>query len=318
MVISASRRTDIPAFYSRWLMQRLRERFVDIVNPFNPAQRRRVDLGPDNIDAIVFWSRFPAPLIRYLPEIDRLGYRYYFLYTITGYPEEIEPNLPSIDRTIDIFKKLSDRIGPEKVIWRYDPIVASSITDYDYHRRNFEQIAKMLKGATNVVKISFLDFYKKTERRLRKLSDESGIEWIRSEPPLTFMTTLCRIARSYGITMQSCSEETDLSSAGISPGSCIDYDLINRLFSTALDYQKDPSQRKACLCGRSVDIGAYNTCGFRCVYCYATSYFETAAKNLRNIDSASLSLNPSFEEGTNEETQTAHPASQKDRKDPRG
>jgi hypothetical protein len=318
MIISASRRTDIPAFYSRWLMNRLHDRFVDIVNPFNPAQRRRIDLSPAAVDAIAFWTRFPAPLLEYLPQIDRLGYPYYFLYTITGYPKPIEPNSPSLDRSINILKRLSDRIGGDKVIWRYDPIVLSSITGLDFHYRNFESIAKRLSGATRTVKISFLDFYKKTERRLRKLSGESGIEWIKSGPPIAFMKILREIAGSRGMAMQSCSEEIDLSSAGISPGSCIDYELINKLFSSNLVYQKDPSQRKACRCGRSVDIGAYNTCGFRCFYCYAISSFETAARNLKDMNPTATFLNPPSDEETDEKAQTPYPASQKDRENSPG
>jgi DNA repair photolyase len=291
MIISASRRTDIPAFYSRWLVKRLQEGFADVVNPFNTSQTKRVNLLPDAVDAIVFWTRFPAQLLRYLPQIDNSGYRYYFLFTITGYPAEIEPNLPPRGRAIEIFRKLSDKIGRERVIWRYDPIILSSVTDSEYHFRNFEFIARNLEGSTEKVIISFLDFYKKTEKRLQLLSKISGIQWERSLPETAFLESLNQIAQSRGMVMRSCAEEDDLSATGISPGRCIDYDLINRVCSKTPRYQKDSSQRKACRCGKSIDIGAYNTCGFRCAYCYATASFNITARNLRHIDIESKSLN---------------------------
>jgi hypothetical protein len=292
MIISASRRTDIPAFYSRWFFNRLKAKYVDVANPFNPNQVRRVNLKPEDVDAIVFWTRNSRPILKYLSEIDRLGYGYYFLYTITGYPKELEENLPSLEAAIRTFKELSNRIGPKRVIWRYDPIILSSITDREYHRHNFERIASGLSGHTKRVIISFVDIYKKVRRKIRKLSDEKGIEWydIESQNAAKLAADLKEIAGSHGFEIQSCAEDIDLSSSGIIPGKCIDNELINVLFDLNLPYKKDPHQRKRCLCTRSVDIGAYDTCGYRCVYCYANSSFEKAAVSLRNLDANSSSL----------------------------
>lgn len=292
MIISASRRTDIPAFYSRWLMNRLKGGYVDVVNPFNPNQVRRVDLIPEAVHAIVFWTRNARPILKYLSEIDRAGYRYYFLYTITGYPKELEENLPSPKVAIRTFKELSDSIGPKRVICRYDPIILSSITDRDYHRHNFERIAGALSGYTTRVIISFVDIYRKVRRKLRKLSDEKKVEWydIGSQEGVELAAELKEIAESLGLGIRSCAEEIDLTAAGIIPGKCIDNELLNLLFDLKLPYKKDPHQRKSCLCTRSVDIGAYDTCGYRCIYCYANSSFERGKANLKGMDNDSISL----------------------------
>ena len=283
MIISASRRTDIPAFYSRWFVNRLRKGFVDIVNPFNPNQVKRVDLRPEAVDAIIFWTRNGRPIFKYLDQIDSLGYGYYFLYTITGYPKELEENLPSVETAIRTFKELSDRIGPERVVWRYDPIILSSITDRDYHEHNFKRIAKALSGHTKRVIISFVDIYTKVRKRLQNLSDEKGLEWydIESQNGVKLAAELKESAESLGFEIQSCAEEMDLTAAGIIPGKCIDNELINILFDLNLPYKKDPHQRHRCLCTRSVDIGAYDTCGYRCVYCYANTSFPAALDNMR-------------------------------------
>jgi hypothetical protein len=292
MIISASRRTDIPAFYSGWLMGRLKSGFADVVNPFNPNQQRRVDLGPESVDVIVFWTRNARPLLKHLPLMDEMGYGYYFLYTITGYPKVLEENLPPLQSAIGTFKRLSDSVGPERVIWRYDPTIISSITDPDYHKRNFENIARSLSHHTRRVIISFVDMYKKVERRLRKISENHGIDFLNVETQLVtdLSSDLRKIAVSNDLEIQSCAESTDFSAAGIRPGKCIDNDLMNSSFNLNLPYRKDTHQRKACLCTASVDIGAYDTCGYRCVYCYANSSFERAAAKLKGMDKHSNTL----------------------------
>jgi DNA repair photolyase len=295
MVISASRRTDIPAFYSRWFMERIKVGTVDVANPFNPNQIRHVDLRPESVHAIVFWTRNPRPLTKFLPELDLMGYRYYFLYTITNYPKEIEPNVPSLKKTIETFKMLSDIIGPDRAIWRYDPIILSSITNADFHRGNFLQLALCLEGLSNRIIISFLNFYKKTERRLNDLSANKGIEWNNEHSvgtDLYFMKELKEISDSYGFTIHSCAEEHELKLYQINPGRCIDNDLLNRLFGLSLPHRKDVAQREKCLCDTSVDIGAYNTCGYRCIYCYANSSFDSAASHLRIFSQNAVSLSP--------------------------
>lgn len=292
MIISASRRTDIPAFYPDWFMNRIKAGHVEVVNPFNPAQRKSVDLSPESVDAIVFWTRNAAPLIKYLDELESMEYKYIFLYTITGYPRELEENLPPVKIAIDAFKKLSDRIGQKRAVWRYDPVILSSITDEMFHIDNFQNIARELSGYTKRVIISFVDLYKKARARLTKLEGEKAVR------PLDMNKENCNriaflineISQRYGMTIQSCAEEIDLSAAGIKPGPCIDSDYINGIFNLEIPYKKDPGQRKRCLCSQSIDIGAYNTCGYRCLYCYAVTSFEKSIENMKKIDKNSPSL----------------------------
>lgn len=283
MIISASRRTDIPAFYSDWLMDRLREGFADVANPFNRAQTRRVDLKSESVDCIVFWTRNARPLIKYLRDLDRAGYRYYFLYTITGYPKVLEENLPPLRSAVSTFRSLSRMIGPARIIWRYDPIVLSSITDEDYHIRNFENISEQLDGYMNRCIVSFVDYYRKIRARMKRLSAKENIEWIDNDPEvcLRLASKIADIAGGHGFVIQSCAEDIDLTSAGIVSGACIDGKLINCLFGLQQGYNKDPHQRAACNCVRSVDIGAYDTCGYRCLYCYANGSFRPPAADMR-------------------------------------
>jgi DNA repair photolyase len=273
-------------------MNRVKAGYVDIVNPFNPRQKRRVELNPESVDCLVFWTRNPLPLSKHLDDLDERGFRYIFLCTITGYPRELELNLPSVETAVETFKKLSAKIGPERAIWRYDPIVLSSVTDEKYHRRNFERIAGELSGYTKRAIISFVDVYKKIRQRLARLYDKNEIEMPETQKEVAVRLTseLRRIAGSCSMNIQSCAEEFDLTPAGITPGSCIDTALINKIFGLDLAHQKDPGQRERCLCSKSVDIGAYNTCGYRCVYCYANASFEAADRNRKMINNSEPSL----------------------------
>lgn len=269
MIISASRRTDIPAFYAPWFMNRIREGFLLTRNPFNANQIRRVSLDPNEVDLIVFWTRNPSMLMKHLPEL--APYNYYFQYTITGYPKTLEKNVPRPQRAIKTFIELSDLIGAEKVIWRYDPILLSNEVDINEHKRVFEKIASLLKGKTKRVVISFSDFYKKTERNLN-LIDGLMYSDITHETKLLHDLSIymSRVAKKYGMEIQSCAEHVDLSHCGIAHGKCIDDGLIKKLFGLTLSGRKDLNQRKECGCIKSVDIGMYNTCMHGCSYCYAT------------------------------------------------
>lgn len=273
MIISASRRTDIPAFYSAWFLNRVRAGWCAVPNPMNPAQVARVSLAPPEVDAIVFWSKNPAPLLPHLDELDARGFRYYFQFTLNAYAPEIEPHVPALDKRLETFRALSRRIGPERVIWRYDPIVISNRTDGVFHRERFAAIAESLGGATERVVVSVVDFYRKTDRRLALL-EHQGYRFDRnaaaSADTAALLADLAAVARAHHMEIQSCAEDGDLSRSGIAPGRCIDERLINRLWHLNLPYRKDPSQRKLCLCTVSKDIGVGDTCRHGCRYCYAT------------------------------------------------
>ena len=176
MIISASRRTDIPAFYSKWFMNRIKDGYVLVQNPYNTKQIRKVFLTPFQVDAIVFWTRNAKPLIPYLDDLDKLGYNYYFQYTITGYKRELERFTPSPQKAIETFIELSDKIGKEKVIWRYDPIILSDYSNYNEHLRLFEKISNMLENKTDKVVISFADPYKKITNNLKNIGYKDILE----------------------------------------------------------------------------------------------------------------------------------------------
>jgi len=176
-VISCSRRTDIPAFYTNWLINRIRDGYCHVINPYG-SQVYYVSLKPEDCLAFVFWTRNPNPLLNHLSEFDIRGYKYYFHFTLIKYPELLESNTPDLNKSIDNFKKLSDMIGPNNVRWRYDPIIISSITNYDYHIENFSSIAKQLQSYTNHCTFSFVDFYGKTLRNLNRISVSSNLKFL--------------------------------------------------------------------------------------------------------------------------------------------
>jgi hypothetical protein len=274
MIISCSRRSDIPAAHSEWLMQRLEAGYCDVPNPMNLRQISRVSLCPEDVTLIVFWTKNPAPLIPYLPELAARGYRYYFLYTLNGYDRTIEPNVPELSEGIRTFQKLSELIGPEKVIWRYDPIIISSNTDAAYHAEKFSFIARELHGFTRRAIISLVDFYKKRDADFHEL-DLKGYQIERNLDQSTILSALvpCLVdaAQLASMEIQSCAEPIDLSSYGVMPGKCIDDVFIERVFGIHVFPIKDGVQRSFCGCIKSRDIGRYNTCSLGCRYCYANS-----------------------------------------------
>ncbi|MEA4884424.1 MAG: DUF1848 domain-containing protein [Clostridia bacterium] len=292
MIISASRRTDIPAFYSEWFMNRVRDGYCLVANPFNAKQVSRISLCPDRVDAIVFWSKNPAPLIPRLTELDSMGFRYYFQYTICDYPVELEPDVPPLaDRTATALE-LAKRVGPRRVIWRYDPIIISDHTDVEHHKRAFARIASALHGATTRVVVSLVDYYGKVDRNLRPL-ERSGWHFQKysgAEPESRdLLRWIQEEAHRHGFETQSCAEAVNMSDLGIPHGKCIDDELLNELWGIPLS-RKDPGQRGECLCAASKDIGANNTCLHGCRYCYATMSLAVAQEQNREHDPASPSL----------------------------
>lgn len=283
MIVSASRRTDIPAFYADWFINRIRSGFVLIRNPFRPTQIARISLEPTRVDAIVFWTRNAEPLMPYLAELDLMGYGYYFQYTVVHYPRVFERSSASESRKVDRFRRLSQRVGPDRIIWRYDPIILSNLTDLTYHEGHFEAIAKDLKGFTHRCIISFLDIYRKTERALDILKKERDIRVVDIHQHEGKIRELCRvfaaIGRDCSFEISTCAERSNLEDYGIRHGRCIDDKLVNRLFGLNLAIAKDKGQRKLCGCVESKDIGVYDTCPHGCIYCYANTNPELARRN---------------------------------------
>lgn len=283
MILSASRRTDIPAFYGPWFAERVRAGFCRVPNPFNPRQISRISLRPEDVDALVFWTRDPRSLLPHLGVLDRRGIPCVFLFTLMDNPPFLDPGMPPLTERLAAFRALSDRLGPERVIWRYDPIVLSNRTGPDFHRKTFARLAAELRGRTRRCVVSLLDRYAKVRRRFAPLVREglALADWdpIRHGP---LMADLARRAADNGIAVQSCAEAVDLTPFGISPGACVDGQLLARLFGVPDPGRTDPGQRKRCRCAPSRDIGMYDTCVFACRYCYATGRPEAAARRFRS------------------------------------
>lgn len=267
MIISASRRTDIPCFFGDWFIKRIKAGYTLVHNPLNIHQILKVPLTKDIVDCIVFWTKNPSDkFIKSLPILDEMGYKYYFLFTITSYAQDIEMGLPKKTLIIKKFKALSKLLGCERVIWRYDPILITNEYNLEYHKKYFEVIAKALCGTTNKCIISFMDVYKSINKRLK----QNNISVPNSEQIIKLAESFTQSAKKYGIQIESCCEEFDLNKFGIKHGHCINNDLINKICGENFLIKKDSGQREFCGCVKSVDIGAYNTCHNGCVYCYAT------------------------------------------------
>ncbi len=302
MIISASRRTDIPAFFGDWFMNRIREGYFVRVNPMNPEQKRVFSLKRDDVDAVVFWTKYPRNFFPHVVELLDLGYNFYFQYTLNKYPAVFEPNVPGISKRIDIFRRLSRKIGKEKVIWRYDPVIFSNVTDESFHLENIEIISDLLAGHTERVFISFLDFYGKVKRRLAKIESENSIRIFdvvkdeNRERLFDFASKISEILKPKGIIPFTCSEKFDFTSPGIKPGSCVDGKLINRIFGLKRNFGKDPNQRDMCGCSKSIDVGMYNCCKFECSYCYANLNSKTIADNIGRHNTQSPQLMGEYNE----------------------
>jgi len=291
MIISASRRTDIPAFYAEWLINRIRAGYCTVPNPANPKTISAVSLNPEDVDCIVFWTRNAKPLINKLPELDRRGFRYYFQYTILGNPRILDPKSPSIEPSVETFKSLADDLGPDRVVWRYDPIVITNQSPARRHLEKISHIASSLRGYTKRLVISLLDTYQHTEGRMRSLEAE-GLHVSRLEGKRfdRLIKSIVEIAKANGMEILSCAEESGLDRLGVAPGKCIDDQLIEKVFKIAVTHKKDPHQRPACGCVISKDIGIYDTCPFLCVYCYATRNPASAKRSFLKHNPQSSSL----------------------------
>jgi hypothetical protein len=286
MIISASRRTDIPAFYGEWFSNRLKAGFVLVCNPFNPKQVRRVVLNPEMVDCFVFWSKNPAP---FLPMLDELtDYAYYFQFTLNPYGNDLEPALPKLEERIATFQELTEQIGPERVIWRYDPVVFTPELDEAYHSSRFAKLAAALEGHARRVVVSFLTPYRKTLRNLAGFKLNLPGEAAKRR----LVGVFAEIASSHGMTAAVCCEETDLKTTGATPARCVDPNLISLITGRPFSDRKDAGQRKLCGCTASVDIGAYNICPHGCLYCYANQDREIVRKNLPRHDPAGELLLP--------------------------
>lgn len=274
MIISASRRTDIPALYGDWFINRIKEGFVYVRNPFNTHAISKILLTSNVVDIIIFWTKDPQPFMAQLSVLDSAGYKYYFQYTLNPYDKTIEPGLRDKDQIINTFINLSSKIGKDKVIWRYDPILMGGNIGIEYHLSEFKKYADVLYKHTDTVIISFLDDYKKIDNKrpvFRKLDEEEM---------MLIGDGFVQIAKERGLCIKTCAEQVVYKN-GIQKASCIDPILISKILGEEIKVGKDKNQRKECLCVESIDIGEYDSCSHLCKYCYANCNDLKIIKNVK-------------------------------------
>lgn len=283
-VISASRRTDIAAFYAPWLLNRLRAGWCEVLNPYN-RRVSRVSLLPEDVLGLVLWTRNPGTLLSELPGLLARGYHIYLQMTITGYPRAIERANPPLALSVERFRRVAAILTPDLTHWRYDPIVLSDATPPAYHLARFAELCRALAGATHRCTISLLDRYAKTERNLGAVTREHGIVFGQPsvEEQRDLVHALRDIAAPHGIALHACCEDA-LVGDGIAAARCIDGELIRSLRPEVAMQPVAAPTRAACGCVRAVDIGAYDSCGFGCAYCYATTSQQAAQRRYRAHD----------------------------------
>lgn len=300
LIISASRSTDIPAFHGKWFMGRLRAGFCRRRNPCNSRQESLISFAKTRV--FVFWTKHPAAFLPCLPEIEASGRQFYFQYTLNDYvAERLEPRLPSLPHRLDTFRRLSDIVGPQRVIWRYDPLILGPQLSVNALLERVDRLGRLLSPYTEKLVFSFVDMYRKTRHALRRVDPEL------CAPSEAEMSALARglaglnASWPHRLTLAACAEELDMQPLGIAKNSCIDAALIARLCPHDADMQKfltprprqavlvplkeaggarDKGQRTACGCIPSRDIGAYDTCPHGCVYCYANQSEKKVLDNM--------------------------------------
>ncbi len=286
MIVSVSRRTDIPAFFSGWFESRLSEGFAIARNPFNPTQRRLVELKPSAVEAVVFWTKNARPMLD-LYEKGLREFCHYYLYTINGYGSGIETKVPQTDYSLETIRLLHNKgLARDEIVWRYDPVFFTESLTPKWHRENFRCLAQGLEGLTETCVLSFIDSYASILGRTSDLQDQ--LQMYNMDLLLEWMDSLAGIARRYGILVQTCSELVDFAQIDIHSGACIDGERIavirkrRKLAETesACAAAKDKNQRMECRCLSSVDIGAYGTCGHGCLYCYARGKKTAFSQNV--------------------------------------
>ena len=327
VIISASRSTDIPAFYAKWFFNRLAKGYCAWYNPFN---QQKMYISFERCRVIVFWTKNPAPIIPYLPELDKRGIHYYFQVTLNDYVKEgFEPNVSSVDDRVETFKQLSEMIGKERVIWRFDPLIITPDIGPRELLTRIWNVGNKLKGYTDKLVFSFVDVkaYRKVQNNLVKETmfftkeDVENAEANHAQR-IEIVEGLVKIRDAWhkdgwDVEMATCAEDIDLDAYGIEHNRCIDGELMKRIFAEDKElvyylhtlkwpekdmfgeippipqkpkHVKDTGQRKICGCMVSKDIGMYNTCRHFCVYCYANTSKELVLKNAQrhNDDSESI------------------------------
>ncbi len=279
MILQTGLRTDIPAFYSRWFANRLQAGFVCVRNPYNPVSVTRYTLAPDVVDLIGFCTKNPAPMFPYMNLLAPYG-QYWFV-TITPYGKDIEPYVPEKEKVMESFRELSNIVGIDSVGWRYDPILITDVYTVERHISDFEKMAAALSDYTRTCVISFIDIYKKVERNFPEAKA------VRPSERIEIGQAFAKIGQKYGMTVKACAEGNDLEPYGIDCSGCMTIETFESALHCRLDAPKRKPARSECACYLGSDIGAYDTCGHLCRYCYANANVAAVKQNMQRHNPAS-------------------------------
>ena len=291
MIVSASYRTDIPAFYGDWFMRRLEAGVCRVRNPYG-GQTHEIPLDHAAVDGFVFWTRNPGPFRAALDEVAARGFPFMVQVTVTGYPRQLEASVLAPERVVALVDELARAYGPRVAVWRYDPLLITSLTPPDWHRRNFTELARAIAGKVDEVVFSCAQIYAKTRHNLNRAAARHGFTW--HDPPeadkRALLNELAEVARDLGLTPTLCAQP-ELLNPGLGPARCIDAGRLSDVAGRAIG-ARTKGNRPGCLCAESRDIGAYDSCPHGCVYCYAVRNPGLAKRRYQTHDPASPFLIP--------------------------
>lgn len=295
MIVSASYRTDIPAFYGDWFRRRLDAGFVRVPNPYNAAQVSTIALTPDAVDGFVFWTRNVIPFLPVLDEVAARGFPFIVHHTILGYPRAIDRAVVAPERAVEAMHTLRDRFGPQVAVWRYDPVLFSSLTPPDWHAETFGRLADALAGATDECVVSIAQVYRKTARNMARAAAAHGFTWHDPDDAekRAVLERLGGAARARGLRLSLCGQphlrDLGLSAAGVGEAACVDAGRLSAVAGRPLRAAAKP-HRRTCACAASRDIGGYDTCPHGCAYCYAVRSPDAARARHKAQDPTAESL----------------------------
>lgn len=289
MIVSASYRTDIPAFYGRWFAARLHAGWAEVANPYG-GRPYRVDLTPAAVDGFVFWTRNAGPFLPMLETVAARGTPFVVSVTVLGYPRALEAGVIAPETAIAQIWEIRRRYGPRAVVWRYDPILITDLTPPTWHRATFDRLARGLAGAIDEVQVSFANIYRKTARNLGIAARSGGFAWRDPEPAekAALLGDLAGIAAERGLALTLCTQP-DLAVPGTRAARCVDAARLSDVAGRPIR-ARTKGNRPGCLCAESRDIGAYDTCPHGCVYCYAVRDRDRAKAAFKGHDPAASRL----------------------------
>lgn len=279
MILNTGSRTDIPAYYSEWFYNRIRAGHVLVRNPYYPTQVTKYLLSPEVVDIIVFCTKNPVPMLDDLAMLSSFDTLWYV--TITPYGRDVEPYVPPKEQVMDSFRRLSTVVGSRRMSWRYDPVFITEKYSLSYHVEQFGKMAEALSGYTEQCVVSFIDLYEKTRRnfptvRAVALQEQEGL-----------ISEFSKIAKTNGLQIHLCCENEGLVRENVDADGCMSKAVMESALGCRLDVPKKKPARSECSCLLGADIGAYNTCGHGCLYCYANYDKETVIKNIKMHDATS-------------------------------